>query len=127
VSNILRLLRLPENIQEAVGKGLLSMGHARTLLSIENKDKQYQVFLEIIEKGVSVRQAEEMTRANISDDKKNQRVQKVKDHEVVSLEEELRGILGTKVLIEAKKKRGKVIIEYYSLDDLDRILDILRK
>ena len=127
VTNILRLLKLPENIQEAVAKNLISMGHARTLLSIDDETKQYQVFLEIMEKGVSVRQAEQMTKASISDDKKRTKVKKDKDHEIAFLEEELRNILGTKVSIEAKKKRGKVVIEYYSLDDLDRILDVLRK
>jgi ParB family chromosome partitioning protein len=83
--------------------------------------------LEIIEKGVSVRKAEQMTKANISDEKKAKKVKKDKDHEVVRLEEELRTILGTKVVVDAKKKRGRLIIEYYSLDDLDRILEILRK
>lgn len=127
VTNILRLLKLPENIQEAVVKGLISMGHARTLLSIEDVDKQYQIFLEIIEKGVSVRQAEQMTKVSIPDEKRRIKEKKEKDYEVVRLEEELRNILGTKVLIEAKKTRGKVVIEYYSLDDLDRILEIFRK
>lgn len=126
VSNLLRLLKLPENIQKAVGKGWISMGHARTLLSIDDAEKQYKVFWEIMEKGVSVRQAEQMTKANISDEKKAKKAKKDKDHEVVRLEEELRGILGTKVLVDAKKKRGKIVIEYYSFDDLDRILGILR-
>jgi len=127
VTNILRLLRLPDAIQDAVSQNLISMGHARTLLSIENEQRQYQVFLEIMEKGVSVRQAEQMTKEAVPHDKKTKKGKKEKDHEVLHLEEELRGILGTKVSIEAKKKRGKIVIEYYSLDDLDRILEILRK
>lgn len=127
ISNILRLLKLPETIQEAVGKKMISMGHARTLLSIEDPQKQYQVFLEIMEKGFSVRQAEQMTQASVPDDKKRIKVKKDKDHEILHLEEELRNILGTKVSIEAKKKRGKIVIEYYSLDDLDRVLELLRK
>jgi ParB family chromosome partitioning protein len=127
VTNILRLLKLPENIQEAVSKDLIAMGHARTLLSIDDPQKQYQLFLEIMEKGVSVRQAELMTQASVPDEKKKKKQKKEKDHEIVHLEEELRGILGTKVSVEAKQKRGKIVIEYYSLDDLDRILEILRK
>ena len=55
------------------------------------------------------------------------KIKKEKDHEILRLEEELRGILGTKVSLDAKQKRGKIVIEYYSLDDLDRILEILRK
>ncbi len=125
VANILRLLKLSQNIQDAVSKGLISMGHARSLLSIPDEDKRYQVFLTIMEKGVSVRQAEQMTQQPGSK-KKRSRMDKEKDHEVVRLEEELRGRLGTKVSIDAKKKRGKIVIEYYSLDDLDRILNILR-
>lgn len=127
VTNILRLLRLPVAIQDAVSKNLISMGHARTLLSVEDEKKQYQVFLAIMEKGSSVRQAEEMTKSCFVDGKKQVKVKKEKDHELVYLEEELRNILGTKVLIEAKKKRGKIVIEYYSLDDLDRILEVFRK
>lgn len=127
VTNILRLLRLPVAIQDAVSKNLISMGHARTLLSVEDEKKQYQVFLAIMEKGSSVRQAEEMTKSCYVDGKKHVKAKKEKDHELVYLEEELRNLLGTKVLIEAKKKRGKIVIEYYSLDDLDRILEFLRK
>ena len=80
-----------------------------------------------MEKGVSVPQAEQMTKASLPDEKKRTKISKEKDHEIVHLEEELRGILGTKVSIETKKKRGKIVIEYYSLDDLDRILEILRQ
>jgi len=127
ISNILRLLRLPESIQDAVAQGKITMGHARSILSVNDPDKQYQVFLEILEKGVSVRQAEQMTQNTaISDEKTAKKQRKDKSHEIVRLEEELRGIFGTKVSIEAKKKRGKMVIEYYSLDDLDRILEILR-
>lgn len=126
VSNLMRLLKLPQTIQDAVVQQMITMGHARTLLSIDDPQKQYQVFLEIMERGVSVRQAEELSRGSVSDEKKQKREIKQKDHELVHLEEELRGILGTKVEIQAKKKRGKIVIEYYSLDDLDRILDLLR-
>jgi len=126
VSNLMRLLKLPQAIQDAVVQQMITMGHARTLLSIDDPQKQYQVFLEIMERGVSVRQAEELSRGSVSDEKKQKRETKQKDHELVHLEEELRGILGTKVEIQAKKKRGKIVIEYYSLDDLDRILDLLR-
>lgn len=126
ITNILRLLRLPEAIQEAVSKNLISMGHARTLLSVDDEKRQFEIFLSIIEKGTSVRQTEEMTRSVSFETGKREKVKKDKDHEILSLEDELRNLLGTKVLVEAKKKRGKIVIEYYSLDDLDRILEILR-
>lgn len=126
IANLLRLLRLPSAIQDGVINGLVSMGHARALLSIENEQRQYQVFLDIMKKGLSVRQVEEMSRSSVRGQKKAEKKSQQRDHEVVRLEEELRGIFGTKVLVEAKKKRGKVVIEYYSLDDLDRILEIIR-
>jgi len=127
VSNILRLLRLPESIQDSVAQGKITMGHARSILSVSDPEKQYQIFLEILEKGVSVRQAEQMTQnAETSEGLSEKKPRKDKSHEIVLLEEELRGIFGTKVSVEARKKRGKIVVEYYSLDDLDRILEILR-
>ncbi len=123
VSNMLRLLKLPAEMQEAVSKGLISMGHARALLSVENAQKQYQMFVKFLEGEVNVRQAEQLSKA----DRPVKRPRKDKDHEVARLEEELSRLLGTKVLIEARQKRGRVVIEYYSLDDLDRILEIIRR
>jgi len=126
VSNILRLLKLPQAVQDAVAKKMISMGHARTLLSIEDKDKQYQVFLQFLEGGISVRQAEQISKASFSDEKRKKNKTADKDHEIVRLEEELQRVLGTKVKIDAQKKRGKIVIEYYSLEDLDRILEKIR-
>ncbi|HRZ39542.1 MAG TPA: ParB/RepB/Spo0J family partition protein [Candidatus Omnitrophota bacterium] len=126
VSNILRLLKLPQAVQDAVAKKMISMGHARTLLSIEDKDKQYQVFLQFLEGGISVRQAEQISKASFSDEKRKKSKPADRDHEIVRLEEELQRVLGTKVKIDAQKKRGKIVIEYYSLEDLDRILEKIR-
>ncbi len=126
VSNILRLLKLPQAIQDAVAKKMISMGHARTLLSIEGKEKQYEIFLQFLEGGISVRQAEQISKASFPDQKKKKKKPADKDYEIVRLEEELQQALGTKVKIDAQKKRGKIIIEYYSLEDLDRILEKIR-
>ncbi len=126
VSNILRLLKLPQAVQDAVAKKMISMGHARTLLSIADKDKQYQVFLQLLEGGISVRQAEQISKASFSDEKRKKSKPADRDHEIVRLEEELQRVLGTKVKIDAQKKRGKIVIEYYSLEDLDRILEKIR-
>ncbi len=126
VSNILRLLKLPQAVQDAVAKKMISMGHARTLLSIEDKDKQYQVFLQFLEGGISVRQAEQISKASFSDEKRKKSKPADRDHEIVRLEEELQRVLVTKVKIDAQKKRGKIVIEYYSLEDLDRILEKIR-
>lgn len=127
VSNILRLLKLPQAIQDAVAKKMISMGHARTLLSIDDKDKQYRIFLTFLEGGISVRQAEQISKASFSDEKRKNKKLAGKDHEIVRLEEDLQRVLGTKVKIDAQKKRGKIVIEYYSLEDLDRILEKIRQ
>ncbi len=127
VTNLLRLLRLPQEIQQQVADDKISMGHARALLSLDGKDIQQKVAALIIDKGLSVRQVEDLV-------KKAQQVQgpqettpKLKNRDVEILEEELRKILGTKVFVDDKRGKGKLVIEYYNLDDLDRILGVLRK
>ncbi|HLF18908.1 MAG TPA: ParB/RepB/Spo0J family partition protein [Candidatus Omnitrophota bacterium] len=121
VSNIMRLLKLPEEIQKFVYGGEISMGHARALLSLESAEDIKRFFGLIRKKGLSVRELENLIQSN---DGKARRVKskEKRDFEIVALEEQLQKALGTKVRIKANKKRGKIIIEYYSLDDLDRII-----
>jgi len=128
VTNLLRLLRLPEEIQKQVAEDKLSMGHARALLSLEDATIQKKTAKVIIDRGLSVRQVEELVKKahqgqNIVQEAKS----KPKNRDIEILEEELRKILGTKVFVEDKKGKGKLVIEYYTLDDLDRILGVLRK
>ncbi len=128
VTNLLRLLRLPEEIQKQVADAKISMGHARALLSLENATVQKKMAQAIIDKELSVRQVEALVKkahqgALIVESKKD----KPKTRDIEILEEELRKILGTKVSLEDKKGKGKLVIEYYSLDELDRILGVLRK
>ncbi|MDE2027897.1 MAG: ParB/RepB/Spo0J family partition protein, partial [Candidatus Omnitrophica bacterium] len=127
VTNLLRLLRLPQEIQKQVADGRISMGHARALLSIEEVSIQKKIAQLIVDKGLSVRQVEDLVKNSRQNQPAKKAVEKNKNHDVEILEEELRKILGTKVLIEDKKGKGKVVIEYYTLDDLDRILEVLRK
>jgi len=124
ISNALRLLKLPEDIQQAVFSGEISTGHARALLSIENAQKQRQYFEQTKKKGFSVRELETKIKAG---EKSPFRQKKAKSQELVVLENALQERLGTKVRIQAQKKRGKIVIEYYSLKDLERILDILKR
>jgi ParB family transcriptional regulator, chromosome partitioning protein len=127
VSNLLRLLKLPQDIQEAVMNDDISMGHARALVSIEDTNHQKHLFKKIIKKGLSVREVESIIRAELEGtSRQKRRRQDTKSHDVVLLEEALQQFLGTKVRIQAQKKRGKIIIEYYSLDDLKRILQIIQ-
>lgn len=128
ISNILRLLRLPEDIQQGIVSGLISMGHARALISIEDTVLQRNLFKKIISNGLSVREIENLTKKYLESKGRKRNISaKGKDHELLALEDEMRRVFGTKVQILAKKKRGKVVIDYYSLEDLERILKILRK
>ena len=128
VTNLLRLLRLPEEIQKQVSDAKLSMGHARALLSLEDATIQKKMAHVIIEKGLSVRQVEDLVKkAHQGQNIIHAATAKPKNRDIEILEEELRKILGTKIFIEDKKGKGKLVIEYYTLDDLDRILGVLRK
>ena len=128
ISNILRLLKLPQIIQKKVATGEIFMGHARALLSVEDSTEQMILFEQTLAKGLSVRELENLTKTQVSTvHKKRSEKRDQKNHELVFLEEDLQQLLGTKVRIQAKKKRGKIIIEYYSPDDLERVLQIIKR
>ena len=127
ISNILRLLKLPSEIQQGIINGALSMGHARALIGIDDINKQKDIYNEIITKALSVRSVENIVKKYLVVNlKKKKIIPKNKDYEIKSLEEEIQRILGTKVQIKPKRKRGKIIIEYYSLEDLERILKTIK-
>lgn len=128
ISNTMRLLKLPEEVQNVVVSGQLSMGHARSLVGIESATKQKELFDLVMQKGLSVRELESIIKAGGHGVGKPKKAKKTpdRDHEIVRLEEELQQLFGTKVRIQASQKRGKIVLEYYSLDDLDRILNIIR-
>ena len=126
ITNLLRLLRLPLEIQEQVAANKISVGHARALLSIEDAKTQKELAQKIIAKSLSVRQIEDLVKSHGAPVSKKKSAG-AKDRDIQILEEELRRILGTKVNVEDRKNKGKVVIEYYSLDDLDRILGIIRR
>ena len=127
VTNLLRLLRLPQDIQKHIIDGKISMGHARALLGVEDAPLQKKMAQEIIAKSLSVRQVEALVKKVSEGPQAKAGKTARKDRDIEIVEEEMRRILGTKVSIEDKKGKGKVTIEYYSLDDFDRILGILRK
>lgn len=117
VANTLRLLRLPEEIKDAVRKGVVSRSQARTILSADKIEEQEKLFQMILKGGISVREIEEKAR----------RVSKKKKKEVdpftTETEEKLQKSLGTKVRIfNRKNNRGRMVIEYYDLKDLERII-----
>ncbi len=127
VVNILRLLKLPATIQQYIIDGKISMGHARALLAVEDPEAQLKMAQDIINQNLSVRSVEGLAAQSSTKKLKKTKALKAKDPDIANLEDELRRILGTKVIVEDKKGRGKLVIEYYSLNDLDRVLAILRK
>lgn len=126
VANSLRLLNLPPTIQEDLEVGRISPGHARALLSIENRSLQAVLWSKIVENALSVRQAEALAR----DIKEKKPVKganaRIKAPDIVELEEKFMGALGTRVHVQPKSKyAGKIVIHYSSLEDIDRIMERL--
>lgn len=124
ITNALRLLKLPQNIQEKLANGQISPGHGRALLAA--KDKQYQEKLcnRIINEGLSVRKTEEL--ANNFKTKKTEKRKAFLVAFVLLVERELKEIYGTKVSISTKGKKGILQIEYYGNNELNRLIDLLR-
>jgi ParB family chromosome partitioning protein len=120
VTNFLRLLGLPREVKQDVAAGKLSMGHAKALLSMERVRDQVQAAQMIVKKGLSVREAEVLAQKHKHPIKEKK--PKI-DHELKAVEDKLRKSLGTKVSITAKAKGGRIAIDYYSNEELDRILE----
>lgn len=125
ISNLLRLLNLPEKIQEFLSQNMISYGHARALLAFREEGRQMDVCERIMKQGLSVRQVEQLTTLARKPSSRPSK-KKEKDVYIKSIEDKLQQILGTKVRIQHGIKRGKIEIEYYSLEDLNRVLDILK-
>lgn len=116
VANMLRLLKLPDEIKEALRKGILTRSQGRTILGAEKKEDQEKIFKMILNGGVSVRELERKVK-KISTRKRE------KDPFSLETEEKLQKLLGTRVRIFHKKNnRGKIVVEYYNLEDLERII-----
>jgi len=124
ITNMLRLLKLPELIQRDLAKERLTMGHARVLAGLENAGEQKTVRDLIIKKELSVRQTEALLKKRRKGgSSRKKRVEQ--EHYLQSLAEDLKRALGTKVDIKRRGKKGSINIHFYSDDELDRLLDIL--
>lgn len=128
IANATRLLKLPEEIKNAISEGKMSAAHGRTLVSVTDKKIQKALAERVINEGLSVRSIEKLAEEakNKKDTPAKKKKKKDKAADVIAVEEELRQILGTKVNIERKNKAGKLEIEFYSDDELNRIIDLLR-
>lgn len=127
ITNALRLLKLPEPIRNMVVAGELSQGHARALVNVEDEKKQLVLARRAKDEGLSVRILEQLA-GELTTTKKRaaNKAKKAKDPDVARVEEELKKVIGTKVNIVQKGSSGKLEIEYYSRDELERIIDLLK-
>jgi len=128
VTNSLRLLKLPPEVRDHLLQNRITSGHARAILSLENKEKQKELCTLIIKRGLSVRETEAIAKRWAEKPKKSVASAKGKgdlESQLTSLQDSMRKYLGTKVHISQKGKRGKIEIEYYSQEDLERIVEAI--
>ena len=126
IANSLRLLKLPEYIKNEMAEGRLSAAHGRTLITVESEDVRKALCDKIIREGLSVRETERLVSAQGKGMKKRPAA-KVKNPDVARVESELKDALGTRVSIVQNGKKGKIEIEYFSREELDRLIELLKK
>jgi ParB family transcriptional regulator, chromosome partitioning protein len=126
ITNTLRLLKLPQEIQLEIKSGKISFAHGRVLLEIDDVNHQRRLAGDIIAKGLSVRELEGLVNRHRPKVAKRRMGLSMREPLVMVLEEELQHILGTKVRISKRKKRGHILIEFYSPEELDRLMNLLR-
>lgn len=132
VTNSMRLLKLNEKVQQMVIDDMLTTGHARALLGIEDQEKQYVVAQQIFDEKLSVRETEKLVKKMQKEKNLPEKKKEELDEQVAlayhDVEEKMKLILGTKVNIRAKDdKKGKIEIEYYSMDEFNRIFEMMQK
>lgn len=124
ITNALRLLKLPEEIRGLVSDGSISAGHARALINVSDRKLQAELCRKIIDEGLSVRKIEQM--ATKEGKPKKKPLTKMKSPDIANVENELKDIYGTKVSINSKGKRGTIELEYYSGEELNRLIELLK-
>jgi ParB family chromosome partitioning protein len=128
VANFLRLRQLPDPIKASIQEGKLTMGHARALLGIENSNQQMAAWRAVVRKDLSVRETEDLIRSLKGEKKKSKVSRKsTEDRYLLNLADDLSRHFGTKVVIKQRGQSGRVEIEFYSNDDLDRLIERLRQ
>ena len=126
VTNSMRLLKLDSRVQQMMVDEMISAGHARAILAISDPEQQYNAAMKFFDEKLSVRETEKLVKSILTPTKKKPVVSNPTEDAIYeSLEEKMKGITGTRVFIHRKKNnKGKIEIEYYSRDDLDRIIDL---
>jgi ParB family chromosome partitioning protein len=128
ITNCMRLLKLDKRVQDMLIQGQLSSGHARALLALENQDAQYQLGLKIIDQRLSVREVEKLVKLLGKPKKQEKPKEEEKDLSFIfkDLEERMKQVMGTKVIINKKdRNKGRIEIEYYSEAELERIVELI--
>lgn len=125
ITNSMRLLKLPEYIKESIADGKISAGHGRALVAVRDEETRNNIWNKIISGGLSVREAEKMVSSGGKPVKKRAAARR-KNPDAARVEEDLKAILGTKVTIAANGKKGRIEIEYYSEEELNRLIELLK-
>ncbi|MDH4058960.1 MAG: ParB/RepB/Spo0J family partition protein [Cyclobacteriaceae bacterium] len=128
ITNYLRLLKLPPDIQIAVRDNRITMGHARAVINVENSEQQLYIFNKILAEDLSVRKVEELVRllSNQEDKKEKPSSPPATNREISQLQSSLSSHFGTRVVVKSDGKKGEIKIPFLSVEDLNRILDILK-
>lgn len=123
----MRLLKLDERVQQMLIDDMISSGHARALLSLDDKEEQYKLAMRVFDEKLSVREIEKMVKSILTPKKEKEETPKL-DFLYKEIEEKMKNIMGTKVSIKAKdKNKGKIEVEYYSQEELERIIELLER
>ncbi|MEL7656261.1 MAG: ParB/RepB/Spo0J family partition protein, partial [Bacillota bacterium] len=125
ITNALRLLKLPAQVQEMVVQGELTSGHARAIAGVKDEKRQLHIAAYVAKEGLSVRETEALANKENEDKKQIKAKPRAKNREITDMEVELKSVLGTKVSINHGTRRGKIEIEYYSREELERLLELL--
>ena len=126
VTNSMRLLKLDKRVQQMMIDDMISAGHARTLITIEDPDVQYNIATKIFDEKLSVRETEKMVKLLQKPEVRKEKTEKVNSFIYKDIEEKIKAILGTKVTVDHRSNnKGRISIEYYSNDELERILFLL--
>lgn len=127
ITNSLRLLKLDQRVQNLLSEEMITMGHARALLAIDDPDQQYETAMKVFDEKLSVREIEKLVKQMSKKKKETPKEEdKIQEYLFANIEESLKQALGSKVNIKNRNNKGKIEIEYYSKEELDRLVDMLR-
>lgn len=127
VANMLRLLTLPEDVQQQVSDGLLSAGHARVLAGIEDEGLVRELARQTVEKGYSVRQLEAIAAGRGDTASAPEKPRRALPVELAELENRMRDVIGIRAKLTGSAKKGKIVLQYYSQDELEHLMELLKR